>query len=109
VPPPAPAAPAPAPPRATASPSFNCASARTRGEIAVCNDAGLASLDRQMASQFNSAMGRADSGERALLQRTRGRFLSYRDSCRSDSCIADAYRGRMREIQDIMAGRWQGR
>ncbi len=109
VPPPAPAAPAPAPPRATASPSFNCASARTRGEIAVCDDAGLASLDRQMASQFNSAMARADSGERALLQRTRGRFLSYRDSCRSDSCIADAYRGRMREIQDIMAGRWRGR
>ena len=73
----------------------------------MCNDAGLASLDRQMASQFNSALARADAEERALLQRTRNRFLSYRDQCRSDSCIADTYRGRMREIQDIMAGRWQ--
>ena len=100
---------APPPPRADASPSFNCRNARTRGEIAVCGNAGLASLDRQMASQFNSALSRADPGERALLQRTRNRFLSYRDSCRSDSCIADTYRGRMREIQDIMAGRWQGR
>ena len=108
-PPPQPA-PRPAPaPRATANPSFNCRDARTRGEIAVCSDAGLAGLDRQMASQFNAAMSRADSGERALLQRTRSRFLAYRDSCRSDSCIADAYRGRIREIQDIMAGRWQGR
>jgi hypothetical protein len=106
--PPPQAAPTPAP-RPTASPSFNCRNARTRGELAVCSDAGLAGLDRQMASQFNSALSRADSGERALLERTRGRFLSYRDRCRSDSCIADAYRGRMREIQDIMAGRWQGR
>ncbi len=107
VPPPQ-TAPSPAP-GPTASPSFNCRNARTRGEIAVCNDPGLASLDRQMASQFNSALARADAEERALLQRTRGRFLSYRDSCRSDSCVADTYRGRMREIQDIMAGRWQGR
>ena len=106
--PPPQAAPSPAP-SPTASPSFNCRNARTRGEIAVCNDSGLASLDRQMASQFNSALSRADAEERALLQRTRSRFLGYRDSCRSDSCIADTYRGRMREIQDIMAGRWQGR
>lgn len=102
--PPASAAP---PPAASASPSFNCRFARTRGEIAVCNDGGLAALDRQMAAQFNSALSQADADERALLQRTRSRFLSYRDSCRSDSCIANAYRGRMTEIRDIMAGRWR--
>ena len=96
-----------APPTATASPSFNCRSARTRGEIAVCNDSGLASLDRQMAGQFNRAMSEADPAERGLLQRTRSRFLSYRDACRSDDCIANAYRGRMSEIRDIMEGRWR--
>jgi hypothetical protein len=37
-------------PRATASPSFNCAAARSRGEVAVCNDERLAALDRQMAA-----------------------------------------------------------
>lgn len=72
----------------------------------MCGDAGLASLDRQMASQFNSAMSGASPEERRLLERTRGRFLSYRNGCRSDDCIADAYRGRMSEIRDIMAGRW---
>jgi len=104
-----PSAPEPAAPpqSAGARPSFNCANASTRGEIAVCRDSGLASLDRQMAGQFFGAMSRADPGERALLQRTRSRFIAYRDSCRSDACIADAYRGRMREISDIMAGRWQ--
>ena len=100
------AAPAPQP---TATPSFNCRSARTRGEIAVCSDAGLAALDRQMAAQFSTALAQADSGERALLQRTRSDFLRYRDNCPSNACIAQTYQGRMREIRDIMAGRWSSR
>ncbi|MES2138052.1 MAG: hypothetical protein V4502_13470 [Pseudomonadota bacterium] len=105
--PPAATPPSPQPePSARANPSFNCANARTRGEVAVCRDSGLAALDRQMAAQYGSAMSRADPGQRALLQSTRSRFLGFRDNCRSDSCIADAYRGRMREISDIMAGRW---
>lgn len=91
----------------SANPSFNCSNARTRGEIAVCNDSGLAALDRQMASQFESAVRRADPRQRALLQSTRSGFLAFRDRCRSDRCIADTYRGRMREISDIMAGRWR--
>ena len=97
----------PAPATATARPSFDCGSARTRSEIAVCNDSGLAALDRQMSAQFYGALSRSDAEERALLQRTRSRFLSYRESCRSNACIAEAYRGRMREISDIMAGRWE--
>ena len=115
-PPVAPRAPAPAPradpapaaPRASAArPSFNCGNARTRGEIAVCNDPELASLDRLMAAQFVSATRRADPEQRALLQRTRGDFLRHRDQCPSDACVAQTYRGRMREITDIMSGRWQ--
>ena len=96
-------------PSATANPSFNCRFARSRGEIAVCGDSGLAALDRQMAAQFNSAMAQADSGQRSLLQRTRSDFLRYRDNCPSNACIAETYRGRMREIRDIMAGRWRSR
>jgi uncharacterized protein YecT (DUF1311 family) len=94
-------------PSASARPSFNCANARTRGERAVCGDSGLASLDRQMAAQFNRAMANASPGEREMLVRSRGRFLSFRDRCGSDSCIADAYRGRIAEISDIMSGRWE--
>ena len=98
--------PAPAPPTA-ARPSFNCGAARTRGERAVCSDPGLAALDRQMASQYQRAVSGAPADRQALLRQTRDRFLSFRDSCGSDACIADAYRGRMREISDIVAGRWQ--
>jgi hypothetical protein len=95
-----------APPQATARPSFNCRYARTRGEVAVCSNSELAVLDRQMSSEFYRALAAARPGQGAMLKRSRDRFLHYRDSCRSDACIADAYRGRMREIGEIMAGAW---
>jgi len=97
-----PDAPPPPPrPQTSARPSFNCANARTRGEIAVCRDSGLASLDRQMAATYFDALRDADPGTRAMLQRSRNRFLAFRDQCPSDACIADSYRGRIREIRDI--------
>ena len=103
-----PLAPAPdtVPTNPAANPSFNCSNARTPGEIAVCNDPGLAALDRRMSAQYASAMSQADPEQRALLQRTRDAFLGYRDQCTSNSCIADTYRGRIREIRDIMTGDW---
>jgi hypothetical protein len=88
-------------------PSFDCANARTRGEIAVCQDSGIAALDVNMAAQYRRSLAIATSAQRALLQSTRDRFLAYRDRCPNRSCIADAYTGRMREIRDIMEGRWQ--
>lgn len=99
--------PAPAPAAGQARPSFNCRYARTRGEIAVCRDPGLAALDRQMASQFYRALRVADPRQRATLTATRDSFLRFRDRCPSDACIAEAYQGRMREIRDIMSGNWR--
>lgn len=87
-------------------PSFNCENARTSGEVAVCNDSRLALLDRRMAAQFGSALSHANPQQRTLLIRTRDAFLGYRDQCTSNDCIAETYRGRMREIRDIMAGGW---
>ena len=112
VPPAEPSAPSAAPvspPAATgtARPSFNCRYARTRGEIAVCSDSGLAALDRQMASQYYRAIAAADPRQRAVLTSTRDSFLRYRDRCPSNACIAETYRGRIREIRDIMSGDWR--
>ncbi len=88
-------------------PSFDCAKARTKGEAAVCSDAGLASLDRNMAARYNQAIEQASPDQRALLRRTRDRFLAYRDRCPDTHCVAEAYLGRMREIRDIVEGQWQ--
>ena len=101
---PDPLAPAPAPQQpcaATERPSFNCSFARTRSERAVCASSGLAALDRSMAAHYSSALARADPRTASELRRTRDRFLAYRERCDRDACIADAYRGRIREINDI--------
>jgi hypothetical protein len=91
---------------ASARPSFDCANARTKGEVAVCADAGLAALDRNMAAQYGRAISGASPQQQAILQSTRSRFLAYRDRCPNRQCIGDAYVGRMREIRDIMEGHW---
>jgi hypothetical protein len=88
-------------------PSFDCRSARTSSERAVCSNSSLAALDRDMAAQYRSAVANGSPDDRRLLVQTRDRFLMYRDRCGSDQCIAATYRGRMREIGDIVAGRWQ--
>lgn len=87
-------------------PSFDCAKARSKSEIAVCSDSGLAALDVNMATQYRRALATASPEEQALLRRTRDRFLGYRERCPNRACIGDAYVGRMREIRDIMEGRW---
>ena len=87
-------------------PSFDCNNAHSRSEIAVCSDTGLSALDLNMATQYRRAMAAASPEQEALLRQTRDRFLGYRDRCPDNRCIGDAYVGRMREIRDIMEGRW---
>ena len=109
-PPADPLAPRPAPPpvAAIARPSFDCTRARTTSERAVCASPGLAALDRAMASRYIGAIATADPAAVRLLRQTRDPFLGYRERCGSDaSCIDRVYRGRIREIDDIVAGRWR--
>jgi hypothetical protein len=97
------AQPAPAP----AQPSFSCANARSPGELAVCSDAGLAALDRAMTTEYGRASAVATPEQREILRQTAHRFYAYRDRCPDRQCIAAAYAGRVREIRDIIEGRWQ--
>ena len=71
----------------------------------VCSNAGLAALDRQMSSHFYSALANSDPETRAQLRRSRDRFLAFRERCGSEACVAQAYRDRMDEIEDIERGR----
>jgi hypothetical protein len=104
---PGPAVPQTTPQPAAPQPSFSCADARTRGEAAVCSDSGLAQLDRNMAAEYGRAYSVASPAQRDLLRQTAHRFYAYRDRCPDRQCIAAAYTGRIREIRDIIEGRWQ--
>ena len=105
VPPTAPSPPAPSTPAPRAS--FDCSGARTRGEIAVCSDSGLAGLDRAMASEYAHASAVATPEQREVLRETAHRFYAFRERCPDRQCIASAYAGRLREIRDIIEDRWQ--
>jgi uncharacterized protein YecT (DUF1311 family) len=89
---------------ALARPSFNCRYARTRTEQMVCADEALAARDREMASQYYSAIAVADSETRRVLRGTRDRFLAVRERCSTPGCVAAAYEDRMDEIDHIMTG-----
>ena len=112
---PAPPQPAPSPvpepaqiPRPLSpAPSFDCSRARTSGERAVCSDPGLARLDRAMTTEYGRAVAVASPEMRDALRQTARKFYAYRDRCTDRQCIADAYAGRIREIRDIVEGRWQ--
>ncbi|HWI75574.1 MAG TPA: hypothetical protein VNS53_00645 [Sphingomicrobium sp.] len=98
----------PQPAPVQANPSFDCGHAGNDVEVAICSDPGLAALDRQMAADFQRALMNADRGQRRLLERTRNNFLAYRNRCATNQCIAETYQSRIREIGDIMTGRWRG-
>ena len=70
----------------------------------VCRSERLATLDRQMSSQFYSQLDRGDQQVRAELRRSRDRFLAARERCGDESCVERAYLERMDEIEAI-AGR----
>lgn len=86
-------------------PSFNCGTAHSRAERLICADERLAALDRVMASLYRRSLSRAGSDKQAMLRVTQGRFLARRAACGGAACIADSYRTRLDQIDEIMARR----
>lgn len=89
-----------------ASPSFNCANARSRVEQMICGSERLAERDRKMSARYFAALRDADAATRADLEETRRRFLRFRDRCPDERCVARAYSERIDEIKDIARGRY---
>jgi hypothetical protein len=87
---------------ALARPSFNCRYARTRTEQMVCSDERLAARDRAMASQYYSAIANSDPETRAILRRSRDRFLAERERCDEPQCVAERYEDRIDEIERMV-------
>lgn len=85
----------------TARPSFDCRRARARVEYMICGREDLAAADRRMSATFFRALATADPTTRADLERSRNRFLSFRNRCGDEACVAQAYADRIREINDI--------
>jgi hypothetical protein len=60
-----------------------------------------------VTSEYSQALGVATPEMRGLLRQTQGRFLTYRSRCPDAQCVSQANADRIREIRDIVEGRWQ--
>ena len=99
---------APRPTVATSAPSFNCRRARTSGERAVCAGRRSPRSTATMAAQYRRAVANGGPASAPCWSRPRPLPWLPRPLPVDDACIDRAYRGRMREIDDIVAGRWRG-
>ncbi|HEY0104475.1 MAG TPA: lysozyme inhibitor LprI family protein [Rhizomicrobium sp.] len=82
------------------APSFDCAKAATGIETAVCADAALARLDRQVAEAWQSAMRNAyEPAAQAKLRQEQRDWLARRNAaCRGPApgaCLVKVYRDRL--------------
>jgi uncharacterized protein len=88
-------------PIAAQAQSFNCRYARTADEVLICEDASLGALDERMSSIYARLRNSLSGGTRATLEADQSTWLRSRMSCGRDAdCIADAYRQRIRELQN---------
>jgi uncharacterized protein len=78
--------------------SFNCSKASHSAEFLICGDPVLSDLDDQLAASFSAA--RRQSNNPAQLASEEREWLARRDSCRTVSCVARAYRSRLAELGD---------
>jgi uncharacterized protein YecT (DUF1311 family) len=60
------------------NPSFNCAQARTPDEQAICGDAALARVDRQLAETFGKLVTATPEAQREALRREQREWVSQR-------------------------------
>lgn len=86
-----------------ATPSFDCAKARTAAERAICSDAGLAALDRKLADSFARAVKNWEAAIAANERKNQREWLVARDRCTASpdakSCMDASYRRRIVEVQ----------
>ncbi|VVE50181.1 Lipoprotein LprI [Pandoraea communis] len=81
-----------------AKPSFDCSKASSSVELSICASPSLAESDNQLAQAFTAATNR--TADKAGLRKDQNKWrATVRDKCRSDECIANAYRERTRALR----------
>ncbi|MEO1494455.1 MAG: caspase family protein [Pseudomonadota bacterium] len=80
-------------------PSYDCAKARRRDEIMICNSADLSALDRIMAKAYSTTRKRLNSNGRETLKLSQRSWLKKRASCRNESCLRTSLVGRIEFLE----------
>lgn len=82
-------------------PSFNCARAADAVERMICSSNELSVLDLALANSYRDITAKAKSQyEKSQLKKAQLYWLAeVRNRCITESCIATAYRDRLKELQ----------
>jgi len=84
-------------------PSFDCARAGNATERAICADAGLAALDRDLDATWTAAFAATTGASDLRVQQSE--WLATRNACGADTgCIADRMRSRIATLQAVASG-----
>lgn len=81
----------------TAGPSFDCTKATSATALAICGNADLSELDRQMAILYYS---RTDYAADQSVRDTQRAWIRGRDTCQADvACLRAEYSARIQQLQ----------
>jgi uncharacterized protein len=85
---------------ASGGPAFNCARASNATEKAICADARLSTLDREMAAAWRSwKEAFSDDADRTRLRVDQAQWMKRRNACAAATdCIATTYQDRLDEL-----------
>ena len=93
--------PEPVPPvasRSSVGPTYSCDGQLTNVERMVCDDSGLAGLEREMVARYNARRDASPASERDRYLSDQRRFLRQLRGCQTRACISSAYRPRIGEL-----------
>ena len=86
-----------------ATPSFDCAKAHGAAEQLVCQDAGLAALDNELAALYPKALSQLSAEQQKTEKGMQRGWLKGRNECWKESdtrqCVEESYQLRITELQ----------
>lgn len=86
-------------PQVTWKPSFDCSKASTFSEKAICSDPLLGKLDGALSENYKSMLAsNIGEGARSDLKTTQRKWLTERNKCTDNQCLANAHRKRIDEV-----------
>lgn len=86
-------------PRATLTPSFDCAKASTFSERTICTNILLGQLDGALAENYKHMLAsNIGDGAKDDLKTTQRKWLTERNKCSDAQCLANVYRKRVDEV-----------
>ncbi|MFM4680615.1 MliC family protein [Aeromonas media] len=86
-----------------ATPSFDCTKSHSAAEQLVCQDAGLAALDNELAALYPKALSQLSAEQQKTEKAMQRGWIKGRNECwkESDSrqCVEESYQLRITELQ----------